>query len=85
MLFRSNQTFSKFCELKALVEKESGKQVKALRSDNGGEFISNEFKYFCSKEGIRRELIVPHNPQKNGVMERKNRMIVDATEAMLLD
>jgi transposase InsO family protein len=47
-----DQTFSKFCEFKALVEKASGKQVKALRSDNGGEYISNEFKDFCSREGI---------------------------------
>ena len=75
---KKSDTFSKFCEFKALVEKESGKQVKALRSDNGGEYISGEFKDFCSKEGIRRELIVPHNPHRNGVMERKNRMIVGA-------
>ena len=51
---KKDQTFSKFCEFKELVEKESGKQVKALRSDNGGEYISNELKYFCNKEGIRR-------------------------------
>jgi hypothetical protein len=38
---KKDKTFSKFCELKALVEKESGKQVKALRSNNGGEYISN--------------------------------------------
>jgi transposase InsO family protein len=75
---KKDQTFSKFCEFKALVEKESGKQVKALRSNNGGEYISNEFKYFYSREGIRRELIVPHNPQQNGLVERKNRTIVDA-------
>jgi transposase InsO family protein len=61
------------------VEKESGKQVKALRSDNGGGYISNEFKYFYSKEGIQRELIGPHNPQQNGVAEKKNRTIVGAT------
>jgi hypothetical protein len=67
------------------VEKESGKKVKALRSDNGGEYISNEFKYFWSRKGIRRELIVPHNPQQNGVTERKNRMIVGAARAMLHD
>ena len=47
---KKDQTFSKFLEFKALVEKDSGKQVKALRSDNGGEYISNEFKNFCSKE-----------------------------------
>ena len=51
---KKDQTFSKFCEFKALVEKESGKQVKALQSDNGGEYILKKFKYFCSKEGIRR-------------------------------
>jgi transposase InsO family protein len=84
-LQKKDQTFSKFCEFKALVEKESGKQVKALRSDNGGEYISNEFKDFCSREGIRRELIAPHNPQQNGVIERKNKMIVGATRAMLHD
>ena len=59
---KKSETFSKLCEFKALVEKELGKQVKALRSDNGGEYISSEFKDFCSKAGIRRELIAPHNP-----------------------
>ena len=67
------------------MEKESGKQVKALRSDNGGEYISFKFKDFCSKEGIQRELIALHNPQQNGVAERKNRMIVGAARAMLHD
>jgi putative transposase len=52
--------------------------VKSPRSDNGGEYISNEFKEFCRKEGIQRELIAPHNPQQNGFMERKNGTIVGA-------
>jgi transposase InsO family protein len=84
-MHKKDQTFSKFCEFKALVEKESRKQVKALRSDNGGEYISKEFKDFYSREGIRRELIVHHNPQQNGVAERKNIMIVGATREMLHD
>ena len=49
---KKRKTFSKFCEFKALVDKESGKKVTALWSDNGGEYILGEFKYFCSKEGI---------------------------------
>ena len=61
-----------------MLEKEFEKQVKDLRSDNGVEYISGKFKEFYRKEGIRRELIVPHNPQQNGVMERKNKMIVGA-------
>ena len=82
---KKSKKYSMFCEFKALVEKESGKQVKALRSDNGGEFIFGEFKEFCSVEGIRRELIAPHNPQQNGVAERKNRTIVGAAQVMLHD
>ena len=50
--------------------------MKALRSDNDGDYISTKFKNFCAKEGIQREFIVPHNPQQNGVVERKNRTIV---------
>jgi transposase InsO family protein len=82
---KKDKTFSKFCDFKALVEKESGNQVKDLRSDNGGEYISNEFKDFCNREAIQRELIVPHNLQQNGVAERKNRTIVGAARAMLHD
>ena len=59
--------FSEFVEFKALVEKEYGQKLKTLRSDNGGEFVSNTFKEFCAKEGIRSEPIAPHNPKQNGL------------------
>ena len=78
----NSEMFSKFFEFKALVEKDSGKQVKALQSGNGGEYISGKFKYFCSREGIRGELIAPHNRQQNGVAKRKNRTIVGVARAM---
>src|SRR5699024_4976677 len=79
---KKDETFSKFVEFKALVENETSKKVKALKSDNGGEYVSNEFKFFCEKEGIRRELKAPHKPQQNGVVERKNHNIVGATMVM---
>ena len=59
---KKDQTFTKFCEFKALVKKESGKKIKALRSKNGGEYVSQDFKDFCAAEGIKRELTAPHNP-----------------------
>ena len=49
---KKDHILSKFHEFKALVEKDMGKKMKALRSDNGGEYISNEFNNFRSKEGI---------------------------------
>jgi hypothetical protein len=77
------QVFSRFQEFKALVENHTGKKIRVLRSDNGGEYTSKEFMDFCAGEGIRRELTVPYNPQENGVAERKNRAIVGAARAML--
>ena len=40
-MWKKDETFSKFIELNALVEKETYKKVKALRSDNGGDYVSN--------------------------------------------
>ena len=54
-------------------------------SDNGGEHTSNEFDYFCWKVVIKRELTIPYNPQHNGVTERKNRVVYEATKAMMCD
>ena len=75
----------RFCEFKALAEKESGKKIKALHSNNGEEYVSQQFKDFCVAEGIKRELTAPHKPQKNGVVERKNKSIVGSTRVMLYD
>jgi transposase InsO family protein len=79
------QVFNWFQEFKALVENQTGKKIRVLRTDNRGEYTSKEFMEFCAGEGIRRELIVPYNPQQNGVAERKNRAIVGAARAMLHD
>jgi len=37
---KKDQTFLNFCEFKALPEKESGMKVKALWTDNVGEYVS---------------------------------------------
>lgn len=79
------EVFARFKEFKALVENQTGKKIKVLRSDNGGEFTSNEFRDFCRQEGIRRQKSFPYNPQQNGVAERKNRSIIGACRAMLYD
>ena len=76
-LKEKSEAFKFFTEFKAMVENESGYRIQRLRSDNGGEFISNEFKDFCKKNGIRRQLTTPYTPQQNGVVERKNRTVME--------
>jgi transposase InsO family protein len=61
------KVFSNFKEFKALVENLSKKKINILRSNNGGEFTSNDFKAFFGEVGIKRELTTPYNPQQNGV------------------
>ena len=80
-----SETFAKFKEFKALVENQTGKHIQILRSDNGGEYESHEFESFCKEASIKRQLIVPYNPQQNGVAERKNRTICEAAKAMMFD
>lgn len=59
--------------------------VKTLRTDNGGEFVNDEFKEFCAKHGIVHQLTVPYTPQQNGVAERMNRTIADKVVCSLHD
>ncbi|BBH02600.1 ADP glucose pyrophosphorylase large subunit 1 [Prunus dulcis] len=72
-----------FKKFKASVEKETGVFIKALRTDRGGEFTSNDFVHFCEKNGIHRQLTAAYSPQQNGVVERKNRTIMNMVRSML--
>lgn len=58
-------------------------KMESIRSDNGGEYISNQFKKYLSEHGIRGEYTVPYNPELNGVAERMNRTIVEKARCML--
>jgi transposase InsO family protein len=73
-----------FQEFKAQVENLTGRKIKVLRSDNGGE-CTKDFSNFVIEEGIKKEYTVPYNPQQNGVAERKNITIIEATKAMIHD
>ena len=80
-----DEVLGKFNEFKAFVENLSERKIKILRSDNGGEYISNEFVSFCRDAEIKREITTPYNPQQNGVVERKNRTIMEAIKTMIHD
>jgi len=58
-----DEVFSRFKDFRALVENQTRKKIKVLRSDNRGEFTSNEFRDFCKEAGIKREMTVPFNPE----------------------
>ena len=80
-----SQVLSKFQQLVHLLENSTGQRVRALRTDNGGEFTSTAFSDFCISKGISRELPPPYTPERNGVAERRNRSLLDITRCLLLD
>jgi transposase InsO family protein len=76
--------FDTFKKWKSLVENETGRRLKSLRSDNGGEYFSKDFDDYCLYHGICREKIVPGTPQENGVSERMNMTIMERARSMRL-
>ncbi|KAI3770606.1 hypothetical protein L6452_01746 [Arctium lappa] len=73
----SRDVFDTFNTWLARVEVETGKKLKVLRSDNGGEFTSGNFKNFCFRKGIHHHYTTPGDPQSNGVAERINRTLLE--------
>ncbi|KAH9650145.1 hypothetical protein KPL70_026248 [Citrus sinensis] len=72
-----------FVKWKKLVETQTGRKIKVLRSDNGGEYTSNPFLQVCQNEGIKRHLTVRHTPQQNSVAERMNCTLLEKVRCML--
>ena len=57
-----DQVFKHFKKFHTMAEREKGKPLKYLCTDNGGEYMSNEFKSYYSDKGIRHGKIVPSTP-----------------------
>ena len=79
------EVLEKFKEYKSLVENQTGKRIKTLRTDNGTEYVNENFLSFLRRCGIRHETTIPYTPQQNGVAERLNRTLVERARTMILE
>ena len=79
------EAFEIFKIYKEMVENEMDSRIKCLRSDNGGEFTSNEFMDYCSNNGIKKKFFVARTPQQNEVVERKNRTVQEMARTMIMN
>ena len=71
-----------FKELHARLERETGRKLKAVKTNNGGEYMG-PFENYCKLHGIRLEKTVPKTPQQNGVAEIMNGTIEEIIRCML--
>jgi hypothetical protein len=83
LLKRKDQGLQAFRIVKMAAEVEAEAKLKALRTDQDGEFKSNEFKAFCEAHEIQRYLTVPYSPHQNSVVERRNQTVVAMTHSMM--
>ncbi|GJY83065.1 putative RNA-directed DNA polymerase [Tanacetum coccineum] len=83
LLKHKHEVFETFKVFKNEVENQLGKTIKAIRSDRGGEYISQEFKDYLKANGIVQQLTPPYTPQHNGVSERRNRTLLDMVRSMM--
>jgi transposase InsO family protein len=58
-------------------------KVKKIRSNNGSEFKNLQVEEYLEEEDVKHEFSAPYTPQQNGVVERKNRTLIDMTRTML--
>ncbi|KAG7594051.1 Integrase catalytic core [Arabidopsis thaliana x Arabidopsis arenosa] len=83
LLKEKSDASCKFKVFKNMVEKETEEKILTFRTDRGGEFVSAEFNSFCEEFGIKRHLTAPYSPQQNGVVERRNRTMMEMTRSMM--
>jgi len=57
--------------------------MRAIRSDNGTELKNTQFATFCASLGLEHQFSSPYVPQQNGIVERKNRTLVEMARTML--
>ncbi|WVZ89592.1 hypothetical protein U9M48_035973 [Paspalum notatum var. saurae] len=78
-----DEAFGFFRDLVLRLRNESHKAMRAIRSDNGGEFKNCWFENFCRDLGLEHQFSSPYTPPQNGFVERKNRTLVEMARTML--
>ncbi|GKC21967.1 retrovirus-related pol polyprotein from transposon TNT 1-94, partial [Tanacetum coccineum] len=58
--------------------------VRRIRTDNGTEFVNQTLREYYEKVGISHETSVARSLQQNGVVERRNRALIEVARTMLI-
>jgi len=83
LLASKDQTLGCCMKIMRAAEVESRRRLKGTRTDRGGEFNSAAVVTFCSERGIKHSTTAPYTPQQNGVVERRNQIVVEMARCLL--
>ncbi|QRV80821.1 Pol polyprotein/retrotransposon [Ceratobasidium sp. AG-Ba] len=85
VLKTKDQVFGSFKRWRAYIELSSGHRVKTLRTDGGGEYISNSIAAYLADAGILHQTTCPNSSQQNGVAEQFFWTLLDRVRCMLAE
>ncbi|MBW0537181.1 hypothetical protein O181_076896 [Austropuccinia psidii MF-1] len=85
LLKSKSECFGKFIEFQRLAENQTGRQIKTIISDNGGEFVNSKFQELFSTRGIIHQPTSPYTPQQNPIPEHGNCTLFEKVRVMLHD
>nr|GEX55339.1 retrotransposon protein, putative, Ty1-copia subclass [Tanacetum cinerariifolium] len=83
LIEHKHEVFEMFKTFQNEVANPLGKTIKALRSDRGGEYRSQEFLDHLKSHGIISQLTPSYTPKHNGVSERRNQTLLDMVKSMM--
>ncbi|KAL6983665.1 hypothetical protein U1Q18_052612 [Sarracenia purpurea var. burkii] len=83
LLKRKSDVFPLFTQFLHMIKTQFNTIIRDIRSDNGGEYISDTFRDQLTQEGILQQLTCPYIPEQNGVVERKNSDIMSVVRCLL--
>ncbi|GKA36053.1 retrovirus-related pol polyprotein from transposon TNT 1-94 [Tanacetum coccineum] len=66
-----------------MIQRNLQAQVITIRTDKGTEFLNKTLHAYFKEEGIENQTSTPRTPKQNGVVERRNRTLVEAARTML--
>ena len=78
------ELFSIFTKFPTEIRTQFNTSIRILRSDNAKEYYSMPFSSFMSSHGILHRSSCAYTPQQNGVVQRKNRHLVETVRTLLL-
>lgn len=84
-LKHKNEALDHFIEFQRKFENRLETKIKSIRTDNGREFVNENFRKQLKESGISHQKTVPYNPQSNGKVERANRVLLDRARTILND
>lgn len=65
-----------------MVQTQFGKNIKCIRYDNGTEFLCSIMQTFLLEKGIQHQTSYPYTPQKNGVVKKKHRHLLEVARSL---